>query len=64
MFIGEVHYAKGIFYGVVVDDSSVGKNNGKHFSKNEFLLYHFIFINDLTFIVSTSLLNYLQYWMM
>ena len=28
MFIGEVHYARGIFYGVVVDDLSVGKNNG------------------------------------
>lgn len=29
MFAGEVRYAKGIFYGVVVDDKNYGKNNGQ-----------------------------------
>lgn len=29
MFVGDVHYAKGTFAGVVMDDSAIGKNNGK-----------------------------------
>jgi dynactin complex subunit len=28
-FVGEVHYAKGVYAGVVMDDRNVGKNNGE-----------------------------------
>jgi dynactin complex subunit len=27
-FVGEVHYAKGVFAGIVMDDPNVGKNDG------------------------------------
>lgn len=29
-FVGPVHYAKGTYVGVVMDDAQTGKNNGKH----------------------------------
>jgi dynactin complex subunit len=29
VFVGEVHYAKGPFVGVIPSDRSLGKNNGK-----------------------------------
>lgn len=28
-FVGEVHYAKGVYVGVICNDRSVGKNNGE-----------------------------------
>lgn len=28
-FVGEVHYAKGIFVGIVTDDPAHGKNDGQ-----------------------------------
>ena len=29
-FVGPVHYAKGIFVGVITDDPTSGKNDGMH----------------------------------
>lgn len=29
-FVGSVHYAKGTYVGVVMDDAETGKNNGEH----------------------------------
>ena len=35
-YLGEVHYAKGVFAGVVMDNSDAGKNNGE--SDSNFVL--------------------------
>ncbi len=32
VFIGEVHYAKGVFVGVIPSDRTLGKNNGMYHS--------------------------------
>ena len=48
MFIGEVHYARGIFYGVVVDDLSVGKNNGTFVCTGTDYCTAFLFAKALT----------------
>lgn len=36
-YVGTVHYAKGIFVGVIMDDSSMGKNNGMEYDINNAL---------------------------